>query len=83
MKDDVRIHLEGDKPIMSLVTMKSVESNLPKAGFMRVHRSYIVNLNKIQTIERSRIIFDEKVYIPVSEQYKEEFQKFLNENFLK
>jgi len=83
MKDYVRIHLEGDKPIMSLVTMKSVESNLPKAGFMRVHRSYIVNLNKIQTIERSRIIFDEKVYIPVSEQYKEEFQKFLDENFLK
>ncbi len=50
---------------------------------MRVHRSFIVNLNKITTIERNRIIFDKNVYIPVSEQYKEGFQQFLDHNFLK
>ena len=49
---------------------------------MRVHRSYIVNLNKITTIERNRIIFDDKYRIPVSEQYKERFQEYLNNNFL-
>ena len=38
---------------------------------MQVHRSFIVNLEKITTIERNRIIFDTNVYIPVSEQYKE------------
>jgi DNA-binding LytR/AlgR family response regulator len=48
---------------------------------MRVHRSFIVNLNKIETIERFRIIFDE-TYIPVGDQYKEKFQQFLDENFL-
>lgn len=58
-----------------------MEGFLPKSGFMRVHRSYIVNLAKVNTIERMRIIFD-KVYIPVSEQYKPAFQEFLDKNFL-
>jgi DNA-binding LytR/AlgR family response regulator len=48
---------------------------------MRVHRSFIVNLDKIETIERSRIIFG-KTDIPVSDQYKEKFQEFVNKNFL-
>jgi len=46
-----------------------------------VHRSYIVNLDRIETIERSRIVFG-KTYIPVSEQYKDKFQEFLDRNFL-
>jgi DNA-binding LytR/AlgR family response regulator len=61
--------------------MKLLESKLPESKFMRVHRSFIVNLEKIDTIERSRIVFG-KTYIPVSEQYKEKFQEFLDKNFL-
>jgi DNA-binding LytR/AlgR family response regulator len=48
---------------------------------MRVHRSFIVNLEKIDTIERSRIVFG-KEYIPVSEQYKDKFQEYVSKNFL-
>jgi len=48
---------------------------------MRIHRSFIVNLDRVEVIERSRIVFG-RVYIPVSEQDKEKFQRFLNENFL-
>ena len=48
---------------------------------MRVHRSYIVNLEKITTVERFTIVFDDKHRIPVSENYKEKFQAFLNEKF--
>ena len=48
---------------------------------MCVHRSFIVNLNEVQTIERSRIIFD-KTYIPVSDQYKEKFLEFLGKRFI-
>ena len=44
---------------------------------MRVHRSYIVNLEKVTTVERLRIIFDEKIRIPVSENHKEEFLAFI------
>jgi len=66
---------------MSLTTMKLLESKLPVSRFMRVHRSFIVNLEKIDTIERSRIVFG-KIYIPVSDQYKDKFQEFLDKNFL-
>ena len=82
MREYVKIHLVNQKPVMSLISMKKLEEFLPEAKFMRVHRSYIVNLNKITTIERSRIIFDGDVYIPVSEQYSQRFQEYLNKNFL-
>lgn len=82
LKDYVKVYLlHEDKPILSLNSLKSLEAKLPENKFMRVHRSFIVNLEKIDTIERSRIIFG-KVYIPVSEQYKEKFQEFLDKNFL-
>jgi two-component system LytT family response regulator len=82
MREYVRIHIENQKAIMALMSMKKMEEFLPVKNFMRVHRSYIVNLDKITTIERNRIIFDQDVYIPVSDQYKEIFQEFLNDNFL-
>ena len=69
------------KPILSLTSLKILETKLPESKFMRVHRSFIVNLNEIDTIERSRIVFG-KEYIPVSDQYKEKFQEFLDKNFL-
>ncbi|WP_111707324.1 LytR/AlgR family response regulator transcription factor [Lutibacter citreus] len=81
MREYVRIHLTNEKPIMTLLSMKAMEKQLENKGFMRVHRSYIVNLNKVGTIERNRIVFD-KVYIPVSEQYKDKFHQFIDKNFL-
>jgi DNA-binding LytR/AlgR family response regulator len=83
MREYVRIYIENQSPVMTLLSMKKLVEHLPQKDFMRVHRSFIVNLNKITTIERNRIIFDKDVYIPVSEQYKENFQKFLDDNFLK
>jgi DNA-binding LytR/AlgR family response regulator len=82
LKDYVKVYTRTDpKPILSLTSLKSLENKLPESGFMRVHRSFIVNLEKIDTIERSRIVFG-KAYIPVSDQYKDKFQEFLNKNFL-
>jgi two-component system LytT family response regulator len=78
----VRIHLDGQKPVMTLLSMKSLEEKLPESKFMRVHRSFIVNTDKITTVERFRIVFDEKVFIPVSENYKEKFTAFLKDKFL-
>ncbi|MDX9773263.1 MAG: LytTR family DNA-binding domain-containing protein [Bacteroidales bacterium] len=83
MRDYIRIHLENQKPIMSLMGIKKLIEHLPSEKFMQVHRSFIVNLTKITTIERNRIIFDPDVYIPVSEQYKDAFQSYLDNNFLK
>jgi len=81
MREYVRIHLENSKPLMTLISMKKIEEKLPSSSFMRIHRSYIVNLQKITTIERNRIIFND-VYIPISELYKDKFQDFIDNNFL-
>lgn len=81
LKDYVKIYQEGaQKPVLSLMSMKVLEENLPDSRFMRVHRSFIVNLDKITTIERNRIVFGNE-YIPISDNYKEKFQKFVNERF--
>ncbi len=81
MREYVRFHLSDGRPIMSLLTIKAVENYLPKEKFMRVHRSYIVNLDKIDVIERTRIVFDNDTFIPISEQYKDRFQAYLDKNF--
>ncbi len=82
MREYVRIYTVNSKPVMSLMSMKTVESKLPPDIFMRVHRSFIVNLKQITTIERSRIIFDRDIYIPISEQYKEKFQHYIDNHFI-
>jgi two-component system, LytTR family, response regulator LytT len=82
LKDYVKVFtVNSPKPVLSLTTMKLLESKLPVSKFLRVHRSFIVNLERIDTVERSRIVFG-KTYIPVSDQYKDKFQEFLNKNFL-
>lgn len=82
LKDYVKIiTMTHPKPILSIISLKLLETKLPEKTFMRVHRSFIVNLNRIDTIERSRIVFG-KVYIPIGDQYKDRFQSYLNLNFL-
>ena len=79
LKDYVKIYEENTpKPILSLMSMKAMEELLPASRFMRVHRSYIVQKDKIRIIDRGRIVFD-KTYIPVSDSYKQPFQAFLDE----
>lgn len=83
LKDYVKIYLEdASQPIVSLISMKSLEELLPSSSFIRVHRSYIVNLDKIRVIERNRIVFG-KNYIPVSDSYKDKFTDFLNRKTVK
>jgi two-component system LytT family response regulator len=82
MREYARIHLTNGKSLMPLISLHVLEEKLPSDKFMRVHRSYIVNLEKITTIDHSRIIFEGKVYISVSEQYKELFQKYINSHSL-
>ena len=77
LKDYVKIYLEGEThPVLSLISMKMVEDMLPSSRFVRVHRSYIVQPEKIKVIERNRIVFG-KEYIPISDNYKQKFFDFL------
>ena len=78
LKDYVKIYIEGQThPVLSLMTMKAMEELLPPSRFVRVHRSFIVQPEKIKVIERSRIVFG-KEYIPVSDNYKDKFNEFLS-----
>ena len=77
LKDYIRIQTEDGQGFLTLMSMKSIEDFLPADTFVRVHRSYIINMNKIKTIERNRIIFG-KVYIPISDSYKDRFTELLD-----
>lgn len=78
LKDYVKIYEENSaKPIMSLMSMKSLEEMLPASRFIRVHRSYIVQKEKIRIIDHNRIVFG-NTYIPIGDNYKQAFQEFLD-----
>ncbi len=78
LKDYVKIYEEGtSKPILSLMSMKSLEDMLPQSRFIRVHRSFIVQKDKIRVIDRNRIVFG-KTYVPIGDSYKQQFQDFLD-----
>ncbi len=79
-KDYVKIYTP-EKAILSLLSLKALDEKLPAHRFMRVHRSYIVALDKISTIANNHIIFD-KVNIPVGSQYKDAFYGFVQDRSL-
>jgi two-component system response regulator LytT len=78
LKDYVKVWLKSaEKPILSLTSLKSLEEKLPSKRFMRVHRSFIVSLDKINSITRNALQIG-KVNITVGDQYKEAFSQFLS-----
>ena len=82
MSEYLKVHLKSQpKPIVTLLSMKKMEERLP-ANFMRIHRSYIINLDAIQEVNKNRVIMDAETYIPVGDNYKETFQHYLDAKFL-
>ena len=80
LKDYIKIHVEGEpRPILSLASMKSMEEKLPANRFIRVHRSFIVQKQKIKMIDKNRIVFG-KDYVPISDSYKQDIQNYVNEH---
>ena len=75
LKDYVKIYVAGEaKAVLSLMSMKSLEDGLPTESFMRVHRSFIVNLDKVRVIERNCIIMADRA-IPISDSYRKAFME--------
>ena len=82
LKDYIKIYVTTQKkPIISLMSMKGIELRLPKNKFMRVHRSYIVQIDKVQVFEKGNIMFGEKA-IPISETYKDTIQSYIDKHLL-
>ena len=83
MSEYLKVWVEGEpKPIITLLSMKKMEERLP-SSFMRIHRSYIVNLTKIQEVNKNRVILDANTYLPVGDLYKEAFQSYLQSRFIR
>lgn len=74
----VRLHIEGSSTITTLFRLKNMEASLPQEQFLRVHRSYIVNLKRISSYTKGRIFLDNGEYIPLGENYKERFFEHFN-----
>ena len=82
MSEYLKIHLDNQKPIITLLSMKKMEDYLPPTLFMRIHRSYIVNLQKIQEVNKNRVILDADTYLPIGDLYKDRFNGYLEQKFL-
>lgn len=82
MQDYVKIYLSGQSaPVVALFNMKSFEEML-SLPFMRIHRSYIINLDKVTMVERNRVFVGD-TYVSVSDSYREQFLEQINRRILK
>ncbi len=82
LKDYIKIWISSQpKPVLTLMSLKTLEQELPDERFMRVHRSFIIALDKIESVERSQVVIN-KERITIAEQYKTKFQEFIeNKSF--
>ena len=82
MSEYLKLHLDSQpKPVITLLAMKSLEEKLP-TNFMRIHRSYIVNLDKIVEVNKNRVILDNDTNLPIGDSYKEQFNRYIEAKFL-
>jgi len=73
----VKFNLKNNTHLISFMRLKNLENLLPAKKFMRVHRSYIINLNNVIAFEKNRIIINEKTAIPIGKLYKSKYSNFL------
>lgn len=78
LKDYVKVYLSGEsEPLIATLTMAGAESNLPKENFIRIHKSFIINRERIESIEKGRICI-KGTYLPISDTYKDNLMKAIN-----
>lgn len=83
MSEYLRIHVaDHPKPVIVLLSMKKMEERLSNADFMRIHKSYIINLHHIAEINRSRVVLDNGAEIPVGDSYRESLNEYVAQKFL-
>ena len=83
MSEYLRISCEGkDKPVIVLLSMKKIEEHLPSNKFMRIHRSFIINLDKVSEVKKNHVLMDGDVSLPIGDNYKDAFINYLNSKIL-
>ena len=83
MSEYLRISCDDkDKPVIVLLSMKRIEEFLPASTFMRIHRSFIINLNKIVEVKKSHVVLEGDFSMPIGDNYKDAFMEYLNKRIL-
>ncbi len=77
----VRLHLVEGNSVMTLFRLKNMQAALPEESFMRIHRSFIVNLRYITRYAKGRVFLQGDEYIPIGDNYRADFQKYAEEHF--
>ena len=82
MSEYLKLHLDSQpRPVITYLSMKKMEDFLPPT-FMRIHRSYIVNLEKVQEVNKNRVIMGPDEYLPIGDSYRERFNQYLDDRTL-
>lgn len=82
MSEYLKIYLKEGKPLVVLLSMKKMEERLSSTNFMRIHRSYIINLNEIQEVNKNRVILDQDTYLPIGDLYRDQLNRYIEAKFL-
>ena len=83
MSEYLRISCDDkNKPVIVLLSMKKIEEHLPSDKFMRIHRSFIINLDKIAEVKKNHVILEGDASMPIGDNYKEAFMNYLNKRIL-
>ena len=83
MSEYLRIYcVDRERPVVVLLSMKKIEEHLPEAAFMRIHRSYIINVNAITEVQKNHVMLGDDTSLPIGDFYKETFMNYLNSKML-
>lgn len=84
MGEYLKIHFISDrKPLMILSSMKKMEKHLANNSFMRIHRSWIINLIDINEVNKNRILMNDGMYVPIGDMYREGFLNYVDSKFFR
>ena len=73
---------DKEKSVIVLLSMKKIEEHLPSSKFMRIHRSFIINLNKISEVKKNHVVMEGDTSLPIGDNYKDVFMNYLNKKIL-
>ena len=83
MSEYLRITCDDkERPVIVLLSMKKIEEHLPSNQFMRIHRSFIINLKKISEIKKNHVVIEGDISLPIGDNYKDAFMNYLNSKIL-
>jgi two-component system, LytTR family, response regulator len=79
LEDYIKIHLQGERPLLTLMTMKAILEKLPANKFARIHRSYIIHTDKVKAVSGKKVVLHMGTELPVSDSYIDFIRKWIGE----